>query len=144
MIIRESVLAAIRTELERTYPNEGCGFLVGTAADEPRVLERVSMENHRASEGAGARRYLITPEDFLRASREVARRGLEIVGVYHSHPDVPAQPSAYDQDHAWPWYQYLIIEVAEGTARDVRAWRLKDDRSGFVEHHVRIEQDGGE
>jgi len=54
-----------------------------------------------------------------------------IVGFFHSHPDVPARPSTYDQDHAWPWYSYLIVSVIKGEAHEVLNWKLKDDRSAF-------------
>ena len=45
------------------------------------------------------------------------RDGLEIVGYYHSHPDHPAGPSAFDTEHAWPWYSYLIVRVDRGRGR---------------------------
>lgn len=143
MIIRRSVLEAVHADLERAYPNEGCGLLVGRGEAVPRVLDRVPVDNRRLAEGAAARRYLIDPDAFRRVSREVERRGLEIVGVYHSHPDAAATPSAYDREHAWPWYCYLIVGIRQGVARDARAWRLRDDRSGFDEHPLEIEHDGG-
>lgn len=143
MIIRRSVLEAVHADLERAYPNEGCGLLVGQGEAVMRVLERVPADNRRVPEGAAARRYLIDPDEYRRVSRAVSQRGLEIVGVYHSHPDAAATPSAYDREHAWPWYCYLIVGIRRGVAREARAWRLRDDRSGFDEHSLEIEHDGG-
>lgn len=144
MIIRRAVLDAVRADLERAYPHEGCGLLVGRVESAAQVLDRAPADNRRLAEWAAARRYLIDPDEFLRLSREAAERGLEIVGVYHSHPDAAAVPSAYDREHAWPWYCYLIVGIRRGFAREARAWRLRDDRSGFDEHPLEIVNDGGE
>lgn len=138
MIIGGSVLAEIRRVLEAAYPDEGCGFLVGHVDGDIKVRAQVAARNRREDDSAAATRYLIPPEEYLAVTGQVAVDGLEIVGVYHSHPDVPAAPSLHDRDHAWPWYEYLIVSVESGVASDVRAWQLMDDRRAFVERPVHI------
>ena len=76
-------------------------------------------------------RYLITPEQILKAEREARDEGLYVVGFFHSHPAHPALPSAFDLEHAWPYYTYLIVSVERGRVADARAWRLAPDRSRF-------------
>jgi proteasome lid subunit RPN8/RPN11 len=73
-------------------------------------------------------RYLIAPEDLRRLELELRTEGLEVVGYYHSHPDHPAAPSAFDAEHAWPWYSYLIVRVDRGQGAEVASWLLDDDR----------------
>lgn len=75
------------------------------------------------------RAFLIEAPDVLRLERTAASRGLALIGFYHSHPAAPATPSAHDHAAAWPWYSHVIVGGAE--ADDVRAWRLRDDRSRF-------------
>jgi proteasome lid subunit RPN8/RPN11 len=58
----------------------------------------------------------------------VREEGQEIVGYYHSHPDHPARPSAFDAEHAWPWYSYLIVRIDRGRGADLASWVLDDDR----------------
>jgi proteasome lid subunit RPN8/RPN11 len=70
------------------------------------------------------RRFLIGPADVTGLERRARASGLEVLGYYHSHPDGPPLPSAYDQEHAWPWYVHLIVSVRLGSATGVRAWRL--------------------
>lgn len=124
---------AIERHGELTYPHECCGFLLGRAeAGARRVAEVLQVENARESESRH-NRYLITPEDFLRAEQAARARKLDVVGFYHSHPDVEARPSAFDTEHAWPWYAYVIVSVQQGRADHVRAWLLRDDRSQFDE-----------
>ena len=120
----------IHAHLCRAYPEEGCGVLLGREAGEWREVERVvGFENQR--EDSRGNRYLIAPEQFLEAEHEARGEGLEVVGFFHSHPDHPAAPSAFDLEHAWPYYSYLIVSVERGAAGETRAWRLADDRSRF-------------
>jgi proteasome lid subunit RPN8/RPN11 len=76
-------------------------------------------------------RYLISADDLRSATRELEQSGLEILGFYHSHPDHPAEPSGFDQEHAWPWYSYIIVRVDAGRSRDIASWVLTDDRSAM-------------
>jgi len=141
MRISRSVLATIGEELKTAYPSEGCGLLVGAwgADGDVFVQSALRLENRRAQEPAARNRYLIAPEDFRAAERQAAESGLEIVGVYHSHPDVAARPSKYDEEHAWPSFRYLILSVAAGNVREERVWELTDDRR-FVERTLKIEE----
>jgi len=120
----------VREHLRRAYPEEGCGVLIGRDQGGRRTVERVAgLENRR--EDSRRNRYLIAPEQFLAVDREAREAGLDVVGFFHSHPDHPAEPSAFDRDHAWPYYSYLIVSVRGGQVADERSWRLRDDRSGF-------------
>lgn len=139
--IARDVLRSIERQLEGAYPYEGCGLLVGVPDGTASVRQHLPVPNRR-EKPAARHRFLISPEDFRLAERRAARQGLQIVGTYHSHPDVAAVPSAYDRDHAWPWFQYLILSVVDGKVRDARAWRLRDDRSGFQECMIHVEEDG--
>jgi proteasome lid subunit RPN8/RPN11 len=127
--LRAREAGEIHAHLTRAYPEEGCGVLLGRDG-EPRVVERViGLENRR--QDSRGRRYLIAPEQFLAAEKEARAAGLDVVGFFHSHPDHPAQPSAFDRKHAWPYYSYLIASVERGRVTDLRSWRLAGDRSGF-------------
>jgi len=135
-------LAEIRRHLAAAYPTEGCGLLLGTRGPDGDVVVRRQwpVPNRVTTDGRARTRYLIQPEDFLAAEREARQGSLEVVGVYHSHPDVPAHPSAYDTEHAWPWCCYLIASVAGGNVREERVWELRDDRGGFVERNLVVKE----
>ncbi len=141
MQIEHSVLDAIRQHLIAAYPAEGCGFLVGQRQDDDVVVSRqLPVHNHRDADGAEHTRYIVSPDDFLSAERAAVMDGLQVVGVYHSHPDVCATPSTYDREHAWPWYCYFIVSVMRGVVEEERAWELADDRNSFVEHVVCVKE----
>lgn len=137
IILTEEVKSGIFTEGERAFPNECCGFLLGSVREDGKRIGDVVLTVRNTRDDAEAyHRFEIAPQDFLRAEREAADAGKDVVGIYHSHPDHPSVPSDYDLDHALPYYSYVIVSVAHGTAADVKSWRLEDDRSGFSEEAI--------
>lgn len=126
MKISHTLLGKIHAHLEAGYPNEACGILLGR---EDTVTEVVPADNTRSD--SAHNRYLIDPRDYLRIERDADRRGLQLLGIYHSHPDCPPRPSQYDLEHAWPNLSYLIVSVEKGRATTALCWRLRDDRSQF-------------
>jgi proteasome lid subunit RPN8/RPN11 len=123
---------AIETAVREAYPHEGCGFLLGEGDDEEiRVCEVRPAANAR--DDSPHNRYLIQPEEFLRAIQDAEKRALDVVGFYHSHPDAPGVPSTFDRDHAWPRYAYLVVSVRDRTVRECRAWILSEESGEFDE-----------
>jgi proteasome lid subunit RPN8/RPN11 len=125
----------IRREGERAYPAECCGILAGQAGAFKDVLRVMPLINRRTDD---PHRYLIAPEDLRRSEAEVRRDGLDVLGYYHSHPDHPAVPSAFDMEHAWPWYSYVIVQVNRGRAAELTSWVLNDDRSSMQPESVSV------
>jgi proteasome lid subunit RPN8/RPN11 len=118
--------AAIAGHARAAYPHECCGFLVGPPVASPQAARIVSelVPTTNTRDDSPHNRYLIGPAEFVRVQREADRRGLDIIGFYHSHPDAPARPSAFDRAHAWAGYAYLIIRVEHGAPRELLGWTL--------------------
>jgi proteasome lid subunit RPN8/RPN11 len=134
----EEILKKIHSQGELAYPEEGAGLLLGEViADEKCVHEILTLPNVR-EESARGNRYLISPEDYMNGEQQAALQGLEVLGVYHSHPDHPSQPSEFDRLWAWPSFSYLITNVTSGEAQESRSWRLTEDRSSFIEEPIKI------
>jgi proteasome lid subunit RPN8/RPN11 len=134
VFLPETVVEEIRRHGEATYPDECCGFLVAkggyTDTEEPRRIVRAApMENRM--EGARSRRFVILPEELRRFEASLEGTDESLVGFYHSHPDHPAVPSLFDQDHAWPWYTYLVLAVDHGRAGELGAFELTPQERRF-------------
>ncbi len=127
------LLAQIGAQGEGAYPHECCGFLLGADAGGAREVSALLPLANAREAGERYHRFLITPDDVLEAEEAAAARGLDVIGVYHSHPDHAARPSEFDREHALPWWSYVITSVAKGRAVESRAWRLEENRSAFVE-----------
>ena len=135
MKISKQLLHQLHLHLESGYPNEACGVMLGKGGV---VTEIVSADNKRTD--SAKNRYLIDPLDYMKIERGADKRGLEVLGIYHSHPDVAAWPSQFDLDQAWPNFSYLIVSVAKGRAVESNSWRLRADRSAFDREAVEISQ----
>ncbi|HEX7976483.1 MAG TPA: M67 family metallopeptidase [Anaerolineales bacterium] len=135
--IPADVLRQIHAHEEAAYPEEGAGLLLGQEDGLGRRVAAgiVAFPNAR-EDAARHNRYLITPQDMLRGEQEAIRRGLDVLGVFHSHPDHPDRPSEFDREWALPWFSYLITSVQSGRAVQSRSWRLLDDRSAFEEENL--------
>jgi proteasome lid subunit RPN8/RPN11 len=68
LTISKSLIVGITAHLEAAYPEEGAGFLLGVDGE---VREILALPNAREDE-ARHNRYLITPEDYLKAELQAA------------------------------------------------------------------------
>jgi proteasome lid subunit RPN8/RPN11 len=134
--ISGSLLDEIHAYAERAYPEEGAGLMLGMMdGAEKQVTKLVQFANAR-EDTARHNRYLLTPQDYLCGEQEAVRLGLEVIGVFHSHPDHPNRPSEFDREWAMPVLSYVITSVNGGVAAGSRAWLLSDDRSAFTEELI--------
>jgi proteasome lid subunit RPN8/RPN11 len=136
--ISRDVLNRIYAHGEAAYPDEGAGFLLGMANGEQRQVAAILPLENAREDTARHNRYLLTPQDYLRGEQHAAGLGLDVLGVFHSHPDHPDLPSEFDRQWAIPWFSYVITSVAGGQAVGSRSWRLAEDRSAFEEESIHI------
>lgn len=130
------LLDAIGEDARESYPNECCGFLIAEpeplGASSPRSIVSVDRAPNSFA-GEKRRRFLLRPEEVRAAEQRAEATGRLLAGFYHSHPDHPARPSRFDQDHAWPWYTYIVVTVEEGRLGTARAYELNADTLEFAE-----------
>ena len=134
------VMEEIHAHAEDLYPEEGAGLILGTVERERRNAKQVLPLSNRFEPGERSHRYRLDPMELLQAEELADQLGLEIIGVFHSHPDHPPAPSQYDLEWAAPWYVYLITSVIQGSASETRAWSVVEDHSQMVEHVLEIEE----
>lgn len=135
--LKREDLEQMKKIAEEAYPFECCGVIVGTESGGIKTVEEViPAENHRTD--SPENRYLITADFMREVELRLNNTNSSIVGFFHSHPDVPARPSAYDKEHAWPWYAYVIVSVCKGRAVEVFNWKLKNDRSEFDTERIDV------
>ncbi len=140
----ETAVAAIRQHGQESYRDEACGAMYGRViraggdkGDAKDVVRVAPLENARENERH--RRFVVTADDYRRAEAEAKRSGLTLLGFYHSHPDHPAYPSAYDLEHAFPFFSYVILSVENAEPKTMRSFVLANDRKEFLEEKVEKE-----
>ncbi len=136
-------LQAMQTHAESTYPEECCGLLLGHLRGDVKTLVEVlptqnswgdeGVDDFQAIESSAQRksskrnRFSIAPKVMLQAQKDARDRNLDIIGIFHSHPDHPAVPSEFDRAIAWQQYSYIIVSVQQGKACDLKSWSLNDE-----------------
>ena len=122
----------------KAYPFEGCGLLLGRVENGRNVVEAIfPTANTWPLEAEKPVRFQISADEMLQAELAAMRQDLEVIGIFHSHPDHPPIASPRDLAWAtWPGYSYLITQIRQGEATLSQSWQLLPDRSGFVEEEV--------
>ncbi len=120
------------------YPEECCGILLGNTDDGEKIVSTI-LELSNTWSDERRRRFLISADQYRQAEERARQEGLEILGIYHSHPDHPARPSEFDLKHALPSWSSLIVSVRKGEPDEFTSWLLKEDRSGYEEEQIIIE-----
>jgi proteasome lid subunit RPN8/RPN11 len=134
LLLAEELREHLRAAVQAGYPRETCGLLIGRQDGGGTTVREVIRARNLCTARASDR-YELDPKDFLAADREARAAGLEIVGIWHSHPDHPARPSETDRAGAWQGWSYLIASVTRDGVGELRSWRLRGD--DFEEEHIR-------
>ena len=109
-------------------PDEACGLLAG-----PPGTDRATVFYACRNAAESSRVYTIDPKDHLRADRDAEDRGLEIIGVMHSHTHTEAYPSPTDVAQAPdPGWHYVIVSL-RAEAPTLRSYRIVD---GAVDEEI--------
>ena len=106
---------------QETYPNECCGAMLGSSDGEQKAV-RVAIRLRNAFEGAQAARYELRPEDLLAADKAARERNMDLIGIYHSHPDCDAYFSKTDLQNSCPWYSFVVLSIQKGKFHHANSW----------------------
>jgi proteasome lid subunit RPN8/RPN11 len=108
----------------RSKPDEECcGLLAGRCGVLTRALPALNAAEQRATS------YEIAPKELFCMMREIREAGLELLGIYHSHPNSDNQPSARDIERAYyPDAAYFILSPHANAPDPIRAFSIRDGR----------------
>ncbi len=119
---------------EAAYPFEGCGLLLGPYAKDKTATQVVTLKNMLREEGRGRFDFTFSPKEFMEAQRAAEKEKLDVVGLYHTHPDHPPRPSKTDENQPMlsGWIN-VIASVHGGKFKEAKAWWREEDGKPFVE-----------
>ncbi len=110
----------------QVYPQECCGLLAGTSGT---VSNTYRMTNINQSPFS----YMMEPKEQFVALKDMRKKGIEMIAIYHSHPKTVAEPSITDIELAYyPDAYYIILSLAEPMLPDIRAHRIIDGKAEEV------------
>ena len=117
------------------YPNECVGVMLGSSANGAKVVsEALRMEN--VHDGPQAERYVLEQKALLAADAQARARKLELIGIYHSHPDCDAYFSETDLKNSCPWYSFVVLSIKQGEFDHANSWLPDPDQTRADEEEL--------
>ncbi len=102
-------------------PDEACGLLAAIPG-----ADRVGKFYPTTNAAASAKLYTVAPMEHLKADRDAEDRGMQIIGVMHSHTHTDAYPSPTDVAQAPdPTWHYIIVSLRDSEPM-LRSYRIVD------------------
>ena len=123
--LKKSDLKAIDAHALKSYPKECCGLLLGKfGREEIEVKEITEAGNILGSPVA----FEAEPELVFKVFQKAERSGGELVGIYHSHPNIAAFVSSKDEEvmTLWSGTAWLILSVGKTRVLERKAYMMKN------------------
>ncbi|MCK4911846.1 MAG: M67 family metallopeptidase [Thermodesulfovibrionales bacterium] len=137
LVISREHLDAVIAHSRSDLPNEACGFLFGRQGRVEQVRPILNTDPSPVS-------YSFDSSEQFRVMGEMESQGLELLGIYHSHPESPPIPSLTDirraffpgtRDPNYPSAAYVIVGLSEDEP-EVNAFLFLGDEARKVHLHV--------
>lgn len=133
--IPKRILEEMVNHAKKEFPFEACGILAGKNGE---VSKLYPLQNEERSEVS----YFASPREQIKAFKKMREEKLELVGIYHSHPNSPAKPSQRDVELAfYPEAVYLIVSLKSPDMPEVKAYRLTKEKVEEVEIVLKEDSD---
>ncbi|MBM3910861.1 MAG: M67 family metallopeptidase [Thaumarchaeota archaeon] len=91
-----SQIQILSSHAKKQKPNESCALLLGHIQDDKAVVKDVILTDNVEKSPVN---FTISPEQTLQGYQRAQKNNMEIVGIFHSHPDSEARPSSTDQKY---------------------------------------------
>jgi len=121
--IEKAAWDAMVAHTEQTFPKEGCGVMVGSDGT---VRHSIALPN--VYTGPQEDFFVMDPHDLQRVDLKAREDGLEVIGIYHSHPNCDAYFSQRDLEHSCPWYSYVVLSIKNGRFDHANSYRPDFDQ----------------
>ena len=121
--IEKAAWEAMISHAEATYPKECCGVMLGS---EGQVKHAVALAN--VYRGPQEDFFVMDPRDLNREDERARKNGMEVLGIFHSHPDCDAYFSKRDLENSCPWFSYLVLSIKNGRFDHANSYRPDEDQ----------------
>jgi proteasome lid subunit RPN8/RPN11 len=139
LTFKQSDLRRIYDHCSAGLPDESCGMLGGKDG----IVEKVyCMRNAKP----GPDYYEMDPEEQFRVMKDIRDSGLQLIGLFHSHPAGQAYPSSVDVQQAyWPGTElpnypdavYVIVSLMDRSRPSARGFSIEEGKVTEVPLAVR-------
>lgn len=122
VVVPPSFIEKMLDHAKSSKPNECCGVLGGRGS----IITSVHPLKNQANSST---KFFAEPKDLIDAARKIRTHQEEMIGIYHSHPDCPAEPSQTDQqENEYPGSYYFIISLKDQEP-DIQCYIMNEQRN---------------
>ena len=115
---------------KKETPHEVCGILAGKAGKVENIYQMTNTDK-------SSKTFFMDPKEQLKVMKEIRNLGLEMVGIYHSHSETEAYPSAHDVELAYyPKSSYVIVSIKDKDNPSIRSFKIIEGK--VTEEKVRV------
>ena len=137
ILLNQKQIDTLIQHSESCRPSESCAMLFGTLSDQQWNVKEVFLTRNARFKSASETSFIISPEELLQGHQFAEKKHLELVGIFHSHPNTSASPSNIDKKFMKingdvPWI------IFSGINMDLRAFILEEDMVGEKEIKVKV------
>ena len=135
IILNQNQIDTLIQHSEKYKPNESCAMLLGTLGDQQWNVKEVFLTRNAGDDPKTS--FIISPEELLEGYQLAEEKRLELVGVFHSHPQTAALPSNFDKkfmkvNGSVPWI------IFSGMNTDLKAFMLDEDTKLMEKIKIKI------
>lgn len=108
-----------------SLPYEACGILAGREGEVTKIYQMTNTSDSPET------CYFMDPEEQFRVMKELRQLGIEMLGIYHSHTESPAYPSARDCKLAfYPEVDHVIVSLQDIDSPEIKAFKIVEGEIG--------------
>ena len=132
IILNQKQIDTLIQHSEKYQPNESCAMLLGIHGEQQWNVKEVFLTRNAHDDSKTS--FIIAPEELLQGYQLAEEKQLELVGIFHSHPQTAASPSNFDKkfmkvNGSVPWI------IFSGMNTDLKAFMLDE---GMEEIKIKI------
>ena len=128
--IPEKIFERMLRQAESEAPIEACGILAGKNSKVEQIYQMTNADN-------SSDHFTLEPKEQFKVIKDIRSEGLEMLAIYHSHPETPARPSAVDISMAYtPDVVYVILSLQDPDSPVVKGFII--DNTNVTEVNVEI------
>tara|TARA_B100002049_G_scaffold193885_1_gene151144 strand:- start:43 stop:498 length:456 start_codon:yes stop_codon:yes gene_type:complete len=141
ILLNQKQVDVLMQHSEKSGVSESCAMLFGIHSNQQWNVKEVFLTRNsygnNTGNGSPETNFIISPEQLLEGYQFAEKKQLELVGVFHSHPNSAASPSNTDKKYMKvngdiPWI------IFSGLNTDLRAFMLEENMEDMKEIKIEI------
>lgn len=122
IVLKKSQKKLLLEHVESEKPNESCAILFGIVNDEKSIVNEVFLTKNIEESPVN---FTISNDQLIEGYKLAEEKKIEVIGIFHSHPDSVAYPSGTDKKYMLT--NPVVWIIYSGISKEFRSYILETD-----------------